>query len=80
LLKVIVDIKECLASGDYETVVGYMAVMPESTKSAIWLAPTKGGILSTKEISLFKSNEYFAASKAYYDALPKDDQTQESSQ
>lgn len=66
ILKVVLDIKECLANDDLETVVGYMAAMPEDTKSAIWIAPTKGGIFTTSEIAKMKSNEFAAARTAYY--------------
>lgn len=66
MLKVVADIKESLAEDDYETVVGYMTAMPEETKTALWLAPTRGGIFSTKEISQMKSNEFAAARVAYF--------------
>jgi len=72
LLKVIVDIKECLAQNDYETVVGYMAAMPEETKAAIWIAPTAGGLFTTKEREQLKSNDYVAARTAYYADLQAD--------
>jgi hypothetical protein len=66
LLKVIVDIKESLAANDYETVIGYMAVMTDEVKSALWIAPTRGGVFTTKEVAAMKSNEYVAARTAYY--------------
>lgn len=69
MLKVIVDIKECLADEEYLTVVGYLAAMPDETKSALWLAPTRGGIFSTKEIAQMKSNEYAAARTEYYKSI-----------
>lgn len=69
LLKVIVDIKECLAQNDYETVVGYMAAMPEETKSAIWMAPSKGGIFTTQEIAQIRSNEFVAVRTEYYKTI-----------
>jgi len=69
IMRAVLDIKDCLAEDDYETVVGYLAAMPEETKSALWLAPTKGGTFTTAEIAKMKSNEYAAARTAYYAAL-----------
>lgn len=69
IMRAVLDIKDCLAEDDYETVVGYLAAMPEETKSALWLAPTKGGTFTTAEIAKMKSNEYAAARTAYFAAL-----------
>lgn len=69
MLKVIVDIKESLEQEDYETVVGYLAAMPDETKTKIWISPSNGGIFSTKEIAQMKSNEYAAARTEYYKSI-----------
>ena len=69
ILRAVLDMKDSLANQDYETVVGYLAAMPEQTKSSLWLAPTKGGIFTTAEIAQMKSNEYAAARTRYYAEL-----------
>ena len=37
--------------------------LDNNTKEALWLAPTKGGIFTTEERQVLKSDEFFKARK-----------------
>lgn len=65
-LKVVLAIKGCIAEKDFYQVASYMDAMPEETKSALWVAPSKGGVFTTAEIASFKSNEYAHAKADFY--------------
>ena len=58
MLQRIMDIKDRLADGDYHAVAEIILGMTETEQSAMRLAPTKGGILTTAEVNQIKSNEY----------------------
>jgi len=58
MLPKIVDIKDRLADGDYHATAEIILDMTETEQSAMRLAPTKGGILTTAEVNQIKSNEY----------------------
>lgn len=64
-LKVVLSLKEALAIEDYDTAVEYLHHMGQDLMTALWLAPTKGGIFTTKEIAQMRSNE-FAAKRSEY--------------
>jgi hypothetical protein len=59
-LAAVADIKQCLNSDDLETAAGYWNAMTEDQKSAIWLAPTKGGIFTSEERKKISSDEFGA--------------------
>jgi len=58
MLQKIMDIKDKLADGDYHATAEIILDMTETEQSAMRLAPTKGGILTTAEVTQIKSNEY----------------------
>ena len=59
-------IKEAIANGQLETAVEAFGEMSEDDKTALHIAPTKGGIWTVEEYKTFKSNEWSAARKSYY--------------
>lgn len=62
----IMNIKKCIAENDmYQLAVDWDA-FPAPAKEAVWIAPTKGGIFTTKEIAVFRSNEYASARADYF--------------
>jgi len=61
MLDKIIDLKDRLADDDYHAAVEIIHSMSEEQVSALNLAPTKGGILTTAEIAKIKSNEYSEA-------------------
>lgn len=56
-------IKECIAREDMLGVAEGWNELDNSTKEALWLAPTKGGIFTTEERQVLKSDEFFKARK-----------------
>jgi hypothetical protein len=65
-LPAIMNIKKCIAENDmYQLAVDWDA-FPATAKEAVWIAPTKGGIFTTKEIAVFRSNEYASARADYF--------------
>lgn len=54
-------IKECLSSEDYIGLAQLWIAVPESIKHHLWVAPTKGGIFTTQEIAMMKSNDAASA-------------------
>jgi hypothetical protein len=66
LLQAIVMIKNSLAHDDYMTAYETLDAMPDDTKSALWIAPTKGGIFTTREIAQMRSNEWGAARQQFH--------------
>ena len=58
ILPKIMDIKDRLADNDYHATAEIILDMTETEQSAMRLAPTKGGILTTAEVNQIKSNEY----------------------
>ena len=65
-LKVVLAIKEAIQEKDYYQVATYMDALHEDVKTALWMAPSKGGIFTTAEIASFKSNEYAHAKADFY--------------
>lgn len=65
-LKVVLAIKDAIADKDFYQVASYMDALPEETKTALWCAPSRGGIFTTAEIASFKSNDYASAKADYY--------------
>lgn len=58
-------IKTALAIDNYETAAEAWAEIDNEVKRALWLAPTKGGIFSTREREQMKSNEWGEASRRF---------------
>tara|TARA_R100000773_G_C4219712_1_gene118334 strand:- start:1994 stop:2605 length:612 start_codon:yes stop_codon:yes gene_type:complete len=56
-------IKECIAREDMLGVAEGWNELDNNTKEALWLAPTKGGIFTTEERQVLKSDEFFKARK-----------------
>jgi hypothetical protein len=59
-------IKEAIANNQLETAVEAFNEMSDDDKTALHVAPTKGGIWTIEEYKTFKSNEWSAARKSYY--------------
>jgi len=54
-------VKQALLDEDYATAKEAWTEVDNEIKKALWRAPTKGGIFTTKEIAQMKSNEWSAA-------------------
>lgn len=62
------EYKEALSNDDLLQAVGIWYDLPEDAQIGIFrLAPTKGGILTTEERNIQKSNEWHAAKKQYFE-------------
>jgi len=59
-------IKKELAANSYESVVEAFSELPEETRMALNLAPTKGGVFTIEEKRQFQSDEYAEARTAYF--------------
>jgi len=70
-LKAVLAIKEALEENEYEIAAMYLYEMGKEVATALWVAPTKGGIFTTEEIKKMKSNEYHAARTAYFESKGK---------
>lgn len=57
-LKAVLSIKEYLAANEFYDCVGVFDSMKEEVKTALWIAPTKGGIFTTEERAKLKSDEF----------------------
>lgn len=64
-LQMIVALKEALAEEDLEAAAVYIAETPDSVLDDLWLATTRGGIFTTKERAMIKSDEMGKATRAY---------------
>ncbi len=62
----VLAIKKSITEKDFYDVAMLMDNLPEEVKTALWLAPSKGGIFLTSEIASFKSNEYASAKADYF--------------
>ena len=60
-------IKDSLAAEDLQSACEILYILGKETMEALWVAPTKGGIFTTKEIAVMKSDAWGAARKAYFD-------------
>lgn len=56
-LEAVYQVKSALAGDDYVQAAGYWAEIDQEAKRKLWVAPTKGGIFTTKEIAQLKSDE-----------------------
>jgi hypothetical protein len=65
-LQVILCIKQALAEGDYEEVALYFDGMAEETRNALWVAPSRGGVFTTEERKIIKSDAFNTARNAYF--------------
>lgn len=63
---VVYAIKQALGEDDFYTVNEYLDHMDERVKNNLWLAPTKGGILTTEERGKMKSDAFGQARLDYF--------------
>jgi len=63
--RAVLALKEALQEEEYDSVAMYMHHLGQDVIAALWVAPTKGGIFTTLEISRMRSNECFAARAEY---------------
>jgi hypothetical protein len=59
-------IKTAIEEQNWETVAECYAEMSNEDKTALWIAPSKGGVWTTAERTALKSDEFNAARKAMY--------------
>ena len=64
----IAEVKRAMASGEIEAAVEAFGEISDDDKMALNIAATKGGVWTTKETAIFKSNEWSAARKLFYGA------------
>lgn len=57
-------VKAHILEGDLERAIEAWAELDEDTMRALWVAPTKGGIFTTEERAVMKSNDWAAARNA----------------
>ena len=57
----IICIKDGIKEGDFQHAAPTWFELPEDVKMGLWLAPTKGGVFSTKERDTMKSKEFRVA-------------------
>ena len=62
----IVAIKEFLALGEYGSAYEAISELPTEDWQILWVAPSKGGIWTTKERAEMKSDEFNEARKAHH--------------
>lgn len=60
----IVAIKTCIASGQLDQAAEAWNEIPEDDKRALWLAPSRGGMFTTQERAVMKSDEWAEARRA----------------
>lgn len=71
VLQKIVELKARLADNDFHAAAEIMLDFKDDELAALRCAPTKGGILSTREIEMLKSNEYAEARNSITGFEPK---------
>lgn len=64
--EVVASIKLAIAKKDYYEMALQMDGLTDDEKTAIWMAPSAGGIFTTAERAAFKSNEYNSARMDYF--------------
>jgi len=64
-LSAVAAIKEALTEKDYYQAVIILDNMSEEIRTALWVAPTKGGVFTTEERAAMKSNEFHNARLEY---------------
>lgn len=67
-LQGVLALKEALKDNDYENAAMYLYEMGKDVSTALWVAPSKGGIFTTNEITQMKSDEFGVARRAYLEA------------
>jgi hypothetical protein len=60
-LEAVSSIKQSLAQNEYYDACVVFDTMTEETRTALWVAPTKGGVFTTEERAKMKSNEFHSA-------------------
>ena len=65
-LESILYIKQAMAEDNLESAVEAFSELSEVDKTALYIAPTKGGVWTVAEYKTFKSNEWSAARKSYF--------------
>ena len=60
----ILEMKQCLGNDDLHGAYELRAELSDEEVTALWVAPSKGGIFSTKEREQMKSDEWGAVAKA----------------
>ena len=60
-------LKDFIATEELQDACEVLYGLDEETRTALWVAPTKGGIFTTGEIAVMKSNEWGEARKAYFE-------------
>lgn len=58
-------LKESMQAEDYIALAEVWLHMPAEVRDTLWLAPTKGGIFTTKEREILKSNAAFEGRTQY---------------
>jgi hypothetical protein len=64
-IEMIVALKESIATGDDDFAAQLWQEAGEALRDTLWVAPSKGGILTTKERSYIQSHEFSEALKRY---------------
>jgi len=64
-MQVILAIKDSLAEEDYESAAMYQYEIGKEIMEALWIAPSKGGIFTTKEVADLKGDPMGAARREY---------------
>jgi len=62
----IAAIKESIATKEYSSGVESSAEIDDDARRGLWKATTKGGIFTTEERAVMKSNDWHAARETYY--------------
>ena len=62
-LQSVLYIKDNIAKGDMLAVAEGWNELDNDTKEALWVAPSKGGVFTTEERQLLKSDEFYNARK-----------------
>ena len=71
VLQKVVDLKDQLADGNFHAAAEIMLDFKDDELAALRCAPTKGGILTTREIEQMKTNEFAAARNSITGHQPK---------
>jgi len=71
-LQAIMAIKDSMAEEDYESAAMYQYELGKEVMEALWIAPSKGGIFTTKEVAQLKGDEMGAARREYIKSKGED--------
>jgi len=72
-LESVVAIKHYLLNDEYSGAYEAYAELDQDAWQSLWMAPSNGGIWTTKERGQFKSNEWNDARKAHHDITDEDE-------